>query len=1697
MLDHDSDLHPSQTLSAADAQRANHPAPATRATLPAHATRAPSAATSPAPPPPPPSSRRADRDRSKFAAALRSADAWLVAEELSRCRQLAAAPVAPGGAPPICVAAAVDRAAAASVAKSLLRCGARADAVDPATGMSALHIAACAGHACTVAALLAAGADPNRASRAPEGVSGAESAHGSTALACAALRCRSDVVEELARGGADVCAPAGANAWPPIAWCVSSRYIAAVTGTQMASREAKRATIEALVRCGVDPNKPCTARGDTPLLMAAENADADAVETLVSLGAVAGATPGLVHACISGSHEIAAALCRAGADARSPMGANALLCSCTRVDVRTMRELLGHGADPNAAMASDELRLTPLHMVVKNAGAAAEHAVASAIAELIKAGADPCAEDARGLTALDLAITLGRDTAADAIRREAGDRILKRPAKAPAPQPAPEQPPSQQQREQQQQTAGDAASQAPALPEKSQENMDKRKNTSETQANKGKPNAEYAARLKALLEAVSKGDAARVDRELSACPELARLSCESGADSPLVAAARAQTPASPSIARAIVKAGASVDCERGLSALHVAACGGNAPVVAELLTLGADPNRVAPEHEDGDTECSSHGETPLSCAASAGNVAVIRLLLDAGADPNWLDNSDYTPLQRAARHGHAEAVRVLISGGALPDLPSGDGETALVLAAIHGHEAAFDALVQGGANVNSPASYSEDPDDVFVPIVCAAEFGKTKIVEACIKAGADLNAGSGQHTALTAALLLGESSSIAERLLRAGADANATHLLTEWTPLHIAADRGSVALVELLLRHGADPLRKDAAGKTPIDVAAANGYRELTELLRRATAGERKPDSPHSAQQGQQQQSQQPARALSKRERARMEKFFDTVIKGDLWLVQEELSKCRSLATTVVEKPGSGPLSALYLAALSAGRNRVAIVTLLLKSGADPNVRDEGDGLTALHAVACAAADDTDREVVEALLAGGADPNAACISHSDESWGGGVGRHGDTPLSCAASKGHSGIVEALVRGGADPNRRDASGQTPLSRAAQGGKLDAVAALLRTGADADECDGNGNTALWQAATNMHASVVDALLRAGADPNRGADTPLHAAARNGSTAVARLLLDAWADVDAQEHLFGYTPLHCAIVHNSKGVVGMLLQAGSNLGIAAKDKRTAMHVAVDRGDKEVIQMMSTYLAQLTGALFFTAVMDGNLESVRMYLERDPAIVECTYRRSEPIERIVAYSAHRSSSSSSSSPHSSKSKKGSQGGVGSNAPSDAEGDTPLLCAITAGQQSIVEALLAAGASANAHNAKTGDTPLHRAALLGSQAIVEALLRHGADANVFFKDVTPLIRAALMGYDGIVAALLKGGAEIDLAMSNGCTALHVAAGDGNIVVVERLLLAGADPSRKDNSGQTPVDHARSHGHARIVDLFAPDSADGPDTARSGGCAGGNERAQGGARGPYRCTGTGHACANAAELKCDKCAGLFGWRVLYCPSCWEAAHAGAWASAHERVRIGADEHIDVDRPAGGASSGTSSLGPSALTGPEMPEISTQLSLVEHASQELDALEARVLARVAEARRALAARRGSLLAMARAQRTLTDAAVADARLSMSLARMNLENSVAWGLARKADALRASLEALARGTTQSELERVQDVAFAGVEASDSIELDVYVPLALYYIDTMAEIEQIHPRLIPFEQFSVAEDRWKRLSEDQRKH
>jgi cytohesin len=147
-------------------------------------------------------------------------------------------------------------------------------------------------------------------------------------------------------------------------------------------------------------------------------------------------------------------------------------------------------------------------------------------------------------------------------------------------------------------------------------------------------------------------------------------------------------------------------------------------------------------------------------------------------------------------------------------------------------------------------------------------------------------------------------------------------------------------------------------------------------------------------------------------------------------------------------------VSAAALSTDASDRLNEAIAILLTRGHANPNARDRariGDGRSALHL----AASNGDRDLVEMLLAAGADPNSK-------------NRVGETPLHFAAAHGHLETARLLISRGALLNARSRFTLiTPVMSAAESGHADVVQLLIQRRADISARNTFGDTPLTMA------------------------------------------------------------------------------------------------------------------------------------------------------------------------------------------------------------------------------------------------------------------------------------------------------------------------------------------------------------------------------------------------------------------------------------------------------------------------------------------------------------------------------------------------------------------------------------------------------------------------------------------------------
>ena len=100
---------------------------------------------------------------------------------------------------------------------------------------------------------------------------------------------------------------------------------------------------------------------------------------------------------------------------------------------------------------------------------------------------------------------------------------------------------------------------------------------------------------------------------------------------------------------------------------------------------------------------------------------------------------------------------------------------------------------------------------------------------------------------------------------------------------------------------------------------------------------------------------------------------------------------------------------------------------------------------------------------------------------------------------------------------------------------------------------------------------------------------------------------------------------------------------------------------------------------------------------------------------------------------------------------------------------------------------------------------------IVKYLLDNGANPNLMMEGITPLGVTALYDCPNMAELLVNNGADLELAISNGDTALIIGAREGSENTVAKLISLGADVNAKNKSGKTAMSIAKTKQIANML----------------------------------------------------------------------------------------------------------------------------------------------------------------------------------------------------------------------------------------------------------------------------------------------
>jgi ankyrin repeat protein len=292
--------------------------------------------------------------------------------------------------------------------------------------------------------------------------------------------------------------------------------------------------------------------------------------------------------------------------------------------------------------------------------------------------------------------------------------------------------------------------------------------------------------------------------------------------------------------------------------------------------------------------------------------------------------------------------------------------------------------------------------------------------------------------------------------------------------------------------------------------------------------------------------------------------------------LMEEIKKLIENGADINAKDNLGQ-TPLYAAIWSGDAN---MVELLLDKGANMKIKDI-DGQTPFNV----AVRYSQKDILKLFVARGAEVSsiqvAACI--------GDLGRvkaflargidintkdtRNRTALHYAAKEGHKEVVELLLANGADVN---AGNGTAAELAMNSGHTEIVELLMSKGADISP--------LHLAIHLKDEAQARSLIKAGADVNKRTKygtTPLQMAVDAGLKSIAELLIEKGADVNAKDN-WHWTPLHGAAEEGYKNIVELLISRGANVNARDGDSRTPLSYTKQKGYNDIAEILRKHGAK-----------------------------------------------------------------------------------------------------------------------------------------------------------------------------------------------------------------------------------------------------------------------------------------------------------------------------------------------------------------------------------------------------------------------------------------------------------------------------------------------------------------------------------
>ncbi|XP_065807157.1 protein phosphatase 1 regulatory subunit 12A isoform X6 [Labrus bergylta] len=234
--------------------------------------------------------------------------------------------------------------------------------------------------------------------------------------------------------------------------------------------------------------------------------------------------------------------------------------------------------------------------------------------------------------------------------------------------------------------------------------------------------------------------------------------------------------------------------------------------------LGSETDQEPPVLKKKKTKVKFDDGAVFLAACSSGDTEEVLRMLDRGADINYANVDGLTALHQACIDDNVDMVTFLVEHGAAINQPDNEGWIPLHAAASCGYLDIAEYLISQGASVGVVNSEGETPMDI------AEEEAMEELLQNEInRQGVDIEAARKEEERI----MLRD----ARQWLNIGQIQDVRHAKSGGTSLHVAAAKGYVEVLKLLIQAGYDVNIKDYDGWTPLHASAHWGKEEACRIL--------------------------------------------------------------------------------------------------------------------------------------------------------------------------------------------------------------------------------------------------------------------------------------------------------------------------------------------------------------------------------------------------------------------------------------------------------------------------------------------------------------------------------------------------------------------------------------------------------------------------------------------------------------------------------------------------------------------------------------------------------------------------------------------------------------------------------------------------------------------------------------------------